>query len=249
MTRIFIKGKFTGGEAVSPPDDIVHYLRDVLRANQGDRVITVADDGREFIARINLEGGEILLDIVEELPNSREIGLTIHLFVGLLKGKKIERVIRDVGELGASSITPFISLRTIPGMMGDERVLRLKKIALEQSRLSRRNQVLEVNPPIDLEGALVSAPGERLVFWEGEGFFEEAKNLKTFFENYLDDKGRPPGEVSIFTGPEGGFSAEEIEMFRGAGFVVLGLGDRIIRAETAPAIATTIIQYEWGDIK
>ena len=201
----------------------------------------VDDDGSEFSATIcNIHANGVVLKIIKKLAPREQSPLSIHLYVGLLKGKKMERVVTDAVELGVSSITPFISSRTVPTKIGDERLLRLRKISKEQSRLSMRTVIPEVFPHVSYSAAVAGAKGEKMIFFEREnGGFPEEKIV-----------GKPLSHVvSLFTGPEGGFSDEEIELAANSGFCVVGLGGRILRAETAPGVAVAIIQYKWGDLK
>jgi 16S rRNA (uracil1498-N3)-methyltransferase len=78
-----------------------------------------------------------------------------------------------------------------------------------------------------------------VIFWE-----DEARGVGEVLRAQKDR----PAAVSIFTGPEGGFSEAEVALARGAGLIAAGLGRRILRAQTAPLVAAAIVQYEWGDL-
>ncbi|MBN1573740.1 MAG: 16S rRNA (uracil(1498)-N(3))-methyltransferase [Deltaproteobacteria bacterium] len=245
MTRLIIKESVKEGQRISVKREERHYLVDVLRLGKGGGVRVVDGEGNEFSAVIEgIYADAVELGIVEKLPDHGESPLSVRLYVGLLKGRKMERVVTDGVELGVVSITPFISSRTVPKGLSDSKLLRLKKISREQSRLSMRRVVPEVFQPVSFYSAIDKAEGERLIFYEGEG---EVK-----WRGFPSGESRgknPPEVVSLFTGPEGGFSREEIESALSSGFRVVGLGTRILRAETAPGIASAIVQYEWGDLK
>jgi 16S rRNA (uracil1498-N3)-methyltransferase len=115
----------------------------------------------------------------------------------------------------------------------------MKKVALEESKLSLRNRPLLVHPPVAFAEAVRAEADLSLLLWE-----EEVKDIR----DVLRGRQGAPGSVSIYTGPEGGFSAEEAASAAAAGLVPVGLGSRIIRAETAPLVAAVIVQYEWGDL-
>ncbi len=241
MTRLFILGRLKEGQKVSVAKQDRHYLLNVLRLGLGGDVKVVDDDGNEFSAAIcNIIQDGVELEIIEKLATREQSPLSIHLYVGLLKGKKMERVVTDAVELGVASITPFISSRTVPTKIGNERLLRLRKISKEQSRLSMRTVIPEVFPLVSYSAAVAGAKGEKLVFFEGKkgGFTKEKIAGKPFTH-----------VVSLFTGPEGGFSDEEIRLAINSGFCVAGLGGRLRRAETAPCVAVAIVQYQWGDLK
>jgi 16S rRNA (uracil1498-N3)-methyltransferase len=241
MTRLIVSGRLKEGERINTTKEEGHYLVNVLRLGRGGRVTVVDGDGNEFSAAIGkVASRAVELDIVKKLPPREESTPKIHLFAGLLKGKKMERVVTDAVELGVVSITPFISSRTVPKSLSGEKLSRLRKISREQSRLSIRKAVPEVSPPISYSEALDRASGERLIFYEGGG--------SNFPETETKDKD-VPDVVSLFTGPEGGFSEEEIGLAVSSGFHVIGLGARILRAESAPGVAVAIVQYEWGDLK
>ncbi len=240
MNRIFVETTLSvGTDAVLAPDR-AHHLGNVLRLSEGDAVILVDETGHEFRARIaKRRGGEMTVSVVEALGPRPGPVLSIRLFAGLMKGNKMERLVRDAAALGIESVTPFVSSRTIPRDIGDMKLERMKKIALEESRLAGRNRPLLVLPPVAFAEAVHSAAGLSLFVWE-----EETADIR----DALAAGEAISGGVSLYTGPEGGFSREEAATAIEAGLVPVGLGPRIIRAETAPLVAAVIVQYEWGDL-
>lgn len=237
MTRLFVKGTLRVGDEYSPTREERHYLKNVLRVITGERVILIDEKGGEFEAEAGISGRkELNILVTKKLPAREAAKFQIHLYVGLLKGKKMERQVRDASGLGVLSITPFVSSRAIQRELSAKSLDRMRKIAAEEGRVSRTNRVMEVFPPLDYSDALNSAEGEKLIFWE-----EGGKDLK----DHLSVKKTWPKKIFIFTGPEGGFSTEEIERAKNLGFTVLSLGDRILRAEVAPIVVTSIVQYEW----
>jgi len=238
--RLFVEGRLSIGTIAALKPSQVHYLRNVLRLSADDAVILVDEAGREFRAEVSgKRGKDMTLSVVEQLASAPPPHLAIHLFAGLMKGKKMERLVRDAAALGIISLTPLISVRTIPKDIGDMKLERMKKIALEESRLSGRNRPLAVCPPAAFAEAVGFGADLSLFLWE-----EETANIR----DVLKMRRAAPKTVSLYTGPEGGFSGEEAVLAVDAGLVPVGLGRRIIRAETAPLVAAVIVQYEWGDI-
>ena len=79
----------------------------------------------------------------------------------------------------------------------------------------------------------------KLIFWE----MEKNKGLSDINPKVI------PRSTSVLIGPEGGFTVKEVETARSYGFLSIGLGPRIFRAETAPSVVLTLLQSKWGDIK
>jgi 16S rRNA (uracil1498-N3)-methyltransferase len=240
MNRIFVDGRLSVGEIAPLSPAQAHHLGSVIRLKMEDSVILVDETGREFRAEIAWKRGkDMALVAVEEVGSSPRPVLSISLFAGLMKGKKMERLVRDAAALGVESVTPFISSRTIPKDIGDMKLERMKKIAVEESGLSGRNRPLQVRPPVAFADAVRSGADLSLFVWE-----EETTDIR----EVIRSRRTTPATVGLFTGPEGGFSAGEAKTAADAGLVSVGLGRRIIRAETAPLVAAAIVQYEWGDL-
>ncbi len=195
------------------------HLR-VLRAGVGDRVTVFDGAGLEAGAVIlEISDFSITLEVGEPRAVSLEPPQAVTLAVALLKGDKLAEVVRACTELGVSSfqllITEFADVREI----GTQKLERLRRIALEASKQCRRSTVPDVLEPIKIAGlpsvacGLVAHPGSSARAREVVGW---------------------DVPVTVATGPEGGFSSAEIALLGEKGFVAVGLGPRILRAETAP---------------
>lgn len=238
MTRFFRDRVLEPGDIVRLDDDESHHLTVVLRANMDDRVVLVDGTGREWIAAVEkVDRNRAELSVVELSRESAPAPFELYLYPGLLKGKKLERVVRDAAELGVSGVVPCVTERSISRHLSDAKKARLETVAREESRLARRGSAVTISDIVVFSRAVQTAPGVKLFVWE-----ESAG----FLGDRLEEIGGPQRKVSVFTGPEGGFSPEEAVQAEEAGCIEAGLGDRILRAETAPGVVATILQYVWG---
>ncbi len=169
-----------------------------------------------------------------------EPALAVQLMPAILKGDKMEMVIQKAVELGVSSIWPLYCHRSIvPQAKVVERAERLRKIAAEAAKQSGRTMVPTVATAATFSAGLASAQGElRLIAHEkgGENLWQALRN-------------RQVESVSLAVGPEGGFTDGEIAEAEGQGFVTIGLGPRILRAETASLALLSILMYHLGDMR
>ena len=238
MTRFFYDRKVEPGDTVRLDDEESYHLLVVLRAGAGDRVVLVDGTGREWIAVVEKRQSNRAHLLVVELSRESALALfDLYLYPGLLKGKKMERIVRDAVELGVTGIVPCVTERSISRYMRDAKKTRLETIAREESRLARRSRTMTVSDAVDFSRAVKTAPGVRFFVWE------EATG---FLGDHLEEIDGSYNKVSVFTGPEGGFSPAEAALAGEAGCLAAGLGDRILRAETAPGVVAAIIQYAWG---
>ncbi len=203
----------------------------VLRANIGDRVMVFDGAGFEAEAVIlEVSDFSMALQVGEARAVSLEPPQALTLAVALLKGDKLAEVVRACTELGVARfqllVTDFADAREI----GAQKLERLRRVALEASKQCRRSLVPEVLEPIriaDLPSVacgIVAHPGSAAL----------AREVATW-----------DAPVTAATGPEGGFSGAEIELLGHKGFVAVGLGPRILRAETAPvALVASITSGE-----
>jgi 16S rRNA (uracil1498-N3)-methyltransferase len=170
--------------------------------------------------------------------------VSITLGQGLPKADKFEWVVQKTTELGVAEIVPLLTERVVPQLSarhGTPKVARWEKLAREASKQSGRSTVPRLSPPRSLEGFYASYQRAdlKLVLWEGEG----TRRLRTALAAFA-----PVTSVAVVVGPEGGLTPREVAQGESYGFIVVGLGERILRTETAGLVAVALLQYQFGEI-
>lgn len=243
MTRFHLAPDAVHGDRVAFDAPAAHHLGRVLRAGVGDVVQAV--DARGELLSVRLTGiaarrAEGLVVARERLATESPLRLT--LAQAIPKGDRMETIIRMTTELGVSRVIPLMTARTVvqlePARWG-ARLARWRRVAREAAQQSGRAAVPEITEPSRIGAWRHDARDEGLLvcFWE-----EERRGL---------DARLPAGpcpRATVVIGPEGGLTAEEVEGLAGAGALVAGLGPRLLRTETAGAVAVALLQSRYGDL-
>ncbi len=227
---------------VTGPD--VHHLRDVLRMRSGDEIQVFDGRGHVHRARIvALERDRVRLEWMAPVASDKESPLSLTVAAAMLKDKKMDRLVRQLTELGVTRWSPYFAGRSVPAPVPervDARVQRWRRIALEAVKQCGRGMPMRIDPPVDFEKLLTQAKdyGLKLICWERATC------------NAPIGRQRPaePGSAILMIGPEGGFTGQEVEQAKEAGFHAVGMGPRILRADTAVLAATVITQSLFGDM-
>lgn len=241
VRRFFVEGLDKGLTSVKVSGDEFIHLKRVLRLSKGSEVTVFDGKGLELDGTIeSVEGGYALVKVTGAREGFRESRIEITLIQGLLKGDKPEFVVQKATELGVDTISFFTSERTVPlPDKGLAKGLRWRKAAVEAAKQCGRPVVPDIKPPAPLKDALSSIDCDlRLMLWEGGS----ARSIKELLS------GSASRTVALLVGPEGGFSEEEVRLALQQGFSPVGLGPRILRAETAAVSAVSIIQFALGDL-
>ncbi len=227
-------------------DDVKHLYK-VLRLNEGDKIVLNNCAGDEFLAKIRtITKQEVIVDIEEQLEINNESSVKIYLFQGLPKAQKMDLIVQKGTELGITEFIPTITERVDIKLKGEFKKLdRLNRIALEAAKQSKRTVIPKVSEPITFEEALKAMRNLDLVIVP----YENAENfgIKTLFNDKSIDTSKI-STVGILVGPEGGFELSEINELKENGAYIVTLGSRILRTETAGFVATSLVQYELGDL-
>jgi 16S rRNA (uracil1498-N3)-methyltransferase len=243
MARLFVEPLRLAEEIVVIAGEDHRYLTRVLRLGINDTILLFDGVGIEADARIIRVGPRALeLKVEARRPAKPMERPEFTLIQALTKGDKLDVVVQKATELGVTRIIPVTSARSVPrleAMRALGRRARWQKIAREASRQSGRADVPEVDSVMPIAAALRSAGDAlKIMMWEGA----RQHGLK---EAIPDEK---PKRIVIATGPEGGFSVEEVDAARAAGFHVVGLGPRILRTETAALVTLSILGFVLGDL-
>jgi 16S rRNA (uracil1498-N3)-methyltransferase len=201
--------------------DEAHHLATVCRLRSGDLVCLFNGDGKEYPARIEESGRRsVTLEVLEARGPEREVGWPLEVACAVPKGDREQFLVEKLVELGA---TRFVPLRTTHSVVVP-RESRLRRYVIEASKQCGRNVLMDVTPAVTWSDycRLTDLPPVKLIAHPGA---------------------QPPGDVQpgrrgvvLAVGPEAGFTEDEVELARGAGWRVVGLGPRILRVETAALV-------------
>jgi 16S rRNA (uracil1498-N3)-methyltransferase len=210
-----------------------HYLGRVLRLREGDRFIAMDGRGKWWLAQLVGEQAQVL----EALLVETELPVSITLMVALPKGNGFDEVVRCCTELGVTCIAPVLSDRTLLHP-SPQKLERWRRIAAEAAEQSERSFVPTILEPVAFNKGLSFANSQQYIC-VARGEFPHLKDCLQHKQQMTNDKGQMT--IVIATGPEGGWTTEEVENAIATGFQPVSLGRRILRAVTAPIVALSLI--------
>jgi len=245
MRRFFSPQELkVGKSAVISGSDAMHISK-VLRLKSDDVIAVFDGRGHAFACRIRSVSPDAVSVMVEKAHASkRESHIQITFAQAMLKSKKMDTLIRQATELGISRWVPFFSERSVPTPDQKRltaRVARWNKISREALKQCGRDNFMEVLPPVSMEEVMTQGEScdRKIIFWECES--GSAVASRPGFEDQIRS-------LMVVVGPEGGFSAREVDLATSLGFVTMSLGPRILKAETAAVAAAVLMQYCFGDM-
>ncbi|MEW6001245.1 MAG: 16S rRNA (uracil(1498)-N(3))-methyltransferase [Nitrospirota bacterium] len=257
MPRIYLPSLPVKKNLLSITDEKARYLTVVLRCRRGDDLLVFDGEGNCFRTRIlKIDRKEVTLEVFEKLSCHTESPLNITLVQGLLKSERMDFIIQKTTELGIKEIIPLVTERS--QLRETRKFARWKKIAEEASRQSGRTIIPAIHEVLEFKNFFAQrqsrndemVKGEHgditgFIFWEEGGL-----SLKeVFLKNSLSPiRSFPDSPIHLFIGPEGGFTKKEVALAKEKGIVVISLGNRILRSETAAISAVTLIQFLLGDL-
>jgi 16S rRNA (uracil1498-N3)-methyltransferase len=238
VIRLFVTDELAVGRAIGLSGPHAHYLIDVMRLKAGAQVLAfngVDGEWRARLARVSKDTWSLFPDAMER-PQAG--GPDLELLIALIRKPRLETVVEKAAELGARRVGLVRTGRTSPG---GANLSRLTAIAAEAAEQTGALAVPEIIAPMALGEVLAAWGGERRLM-----FCDEAGDAPGVLEALKGSE--PAAGWTILIGPEGGFCAAERALIRGApGVVPVGLGPRILRADTAAIAAMTLWQAALGD--
>lgn len=226
--------------AVLSAEDSKHVAQ-VLRMKPGDFAVICDGRGTDYLGKLESTSGECVFEILEKSPNQAEPNVRLRLFQAMPKGDKMDFIVQKAVECGACEVVPFFSKRCVS--RPDKKQLakkteRWQRIAYEAAKQCGRGVIPMVGETVDISAlpGMISAGNTGILFYEcAETPLRDA--VKQF-----------SGNIDIVIGSEGGFEPQEAEKLTGAGFTAASLGKRILRCETAPIAAISILMNLTGNM-
>ncbi|KMP12597.1 hypothetical protein UR09_00785 [Candidatus Nitromaritima sp. SCGC AAA799-A02] len=223
----------------------VPHIRNALRLKKGDRIQVLDGQGTCFTVRLTLVSRDKVEGRIDSKEDAADCESPFFVCLGqaLVKGTGFDDITRRTVELGVGRIVPVKAGRCVAKLSKAEsakKMERWQRIAREASKQCGRSRVPEIGSVVSFEEFCLSnrSADLKIIFWEEEGPVRVGD---------LAVEGKPRS-AAVLVGPEGGFSAEEIESAKKYGFQSVTLGPRLLRTGTAPLAALSILQHHWGDL-
>jgi len=236
--RVYSSRPLTVDEQCDLDDRASHHLARVLRVKTGDRLSIFNGDGNNYqgaVVSVTKHQISVLIDSIE--PADTESSLNTCLALAVSKGDRFEWAIKKATELGVTSIVPILSQR-VDVRLSPERWQKKQEhwqqIVISACEQSGRAVVPEVAAPTTLSQWLWDVEADCKLVLDPEAT-----------PHALHDR---PASIALLIGPEGGLAPSELTLASENGFSSLRLGPRVLRTETAPLVALSILGARWGDI-
>lgn len=228
-------------EAILTGDEPRHAVQ-VLRMRAGDLAVLCDGKGTDYLARLeSADKYTCRFSVLEKSHNTAEPDIYLRLFQAMPKGDKMEFIVQKAVECGASEIIPFFSKRCVS--RPDSKAIikkteRYRRIALEAAKQCGRGIIPKVGEAVEFSALTELISGENT----GILFYECAElPLKSAVSDFKHN-------VDIIIGSEGGFEPSEAAYLTERGLAVASLGKRILRCETAPIAAISILMNMTGNM-
>ena len=228
-TRLFVADALSNGTEIQLTPDHAHFLGNVLRFKVGDRVAVFNEKYGEWTGPLTaLKKRNALLTLDQQTRDGvAEPGPW--LVFAPLKKTRTQMIIEKATELGVRKLFPVITENTIGGRVNRD---RMAANALEAAEQCERLSVPDVHRPQSLNDLLANWPKDRCLLVGDE------TGTGTSIADIISSKGKKTEDYGILIGPEGGFKTAELEYLKAQEFTVLmDLGTRVLRAETAAIVA------------
>ncbi len=245
MPRFFVDPEFIENGYIKITGDDARHISRSLRMAAGEEITVCDMQGNDYTCVLDsFTDSFVGANIISTNRVESEPPFFAHLFQALPKGEKLDHIIQKSVECGISEITTFNSERCIAKEKANEtsKLVRRQRISLEAAKQSGRGIVPKINPTISFKQMIEAAKEYDLILF----CYEKANEttLKDGLKDFLFEKDKAP-KIAIVIGSEGGFSEAEANTARENGMSLVGLGNRILRTETASSFLLGCLVYEF----
>ena len=236
-TRLFVTTDLAGGLAIGLEPSQAHYVKTVLRLEQGAVVALFNGRDGEWLGRIDGVGKGWCSIALFEQRRPQEAAPDLWLVFAPLKRGRIDFLVEKATELGVGALYPVFTRRSVVERVNLD---RLRANVIEAAEQTERLSVPVLAEPEPLERLLARWPADRRLL-----LCDESGTAPPIAETLA---AAAPGAFAVLVGPEGGFAETELDALRKTPFVLpVGLGPRVLRADTAALAALAVVQALAGD--
>lgn len=238
VSRLYVSAPLNAGGRIELDDDAAHYVRNVLRLKQDQTIVLFNGQSGEYLGRFSeVSRKTVRVEIEQFIDRDVESPLAVTLGLGISRGDRMDWAVQKAVELGVTQLTPLVTERCVIKFNDDKKQQRLQHwqhIVQHAAEQSGRTRLPEINEIADLPVWINDRRGLRVF-------------LDPYAEKALADLQPENQQVTLLSGPEGGFSDRERQIAKAAGFIPVRMGARILRTETAVLSALSAVQTLWGD--
>jgi 16S rRNA (uracil1498-N3)-methyltransferase len=215
--------------------ELVHQLQRVLRLRVGDRILLLDGLGRQAEATISdLSRERVCAVLSDRTPAGGEPLVTIDVYAALIRAERFEWLLQKAVELGAATLIPLVTAHTAAtDAPSAQRMQRWQRILREAAEQSCRGRLPQLRPAETFSAALATAAGYDLAVVLDQA---AARPLTSMVAAVPHAR-----RIAIFSGPEGGLAPAELQQAEQHGMMPATLGQRVLRAETAPLAALALL--------
>ncbi|MEQ8514297.1 MAG: 16S rRNA (uracil(1498)-N(3))-methyltransferase [Chromatocurvus sp.] len=236
--RFFTRQTLATGESVVLEEEPARHIGRTLRMQPGDALVLFNGEGAEYTAEIlSADRKHVEVRCLSAADPVRESPLAIELAIGMSRGDRMDWVVQKATELGVTAISPLQTARSGLNLRGErleKKILHWQRIAASACEQCGRNRLPAVNLPLSLDDWVAGA----------------TTPLRLVLDHRATDASpwpTAPAAIALLVGPEGGLASNEVDSACAQGFRALALGPRVMRTETAPLAAISVLQARWGD--
>ncbi len=251
MHRFFIP--FSPTETPVVLHDQAQQIAQVLRMRPGECIILLDNVGWEYeVVLQQVDKREVRGEVVERREASGEPQTHITLYQSIFKWERFEWMLQKCTEIGVSRFVPMVTQRSFVSKTADfspNRLFRCQRIIQEAAEQCGRGKLPVLETAVSFPHALSHLPSFDLGLMPYELAQDQTIHSAIETQNpKLETQNSKLKTVTLFIGPEGGFTAEEVANGRSCGLIPVTLGKRILRAETAALVAATLLLHESGEL-
>jgi 16S rRNA (uracil1498-N3)-methyltransferase len=239
MPRFYCSQELSIGAAIALPDHVAHHVQ-VLRMTPGDEITLFNGEGGEYTATLTtVDKKRATAEIKAFAPREAEVPYAITLAQALPEASKMDWIIEKAVELGVTAIQPLAAQRCVVRLSAEraeKKLVHWQGIIVAAAEQSGRNRLAHLADPIDFNAWIAQQNLHRRIL------------LTPRSEQSLSEWARhqPPQSVALVIGPEGGFTEQEETTARAHGALMLSMGPRVLRTETAGLAALAALNATWG---
>lgn len=241
MPRFYCSLPLSVGEIVDLPSDTAHHIF-VLRLNIGDRVELFNGEGGSYLATLTaISKKQVNAEVKLFLPEEVELPFHLSLAQGLPEGSKMDWIIEKAIELGVNHIQPLAAQRSVVKLnqeRAEKKIAHWRGIIQSATEQCGRKRLAHLAELIDAQKWMMQQDIHKRILLSPRA----SQSLADWAKHH------PAQALTIAIGPEGGFSEQEEQLAVNQGALMLSLGPRVLRTETAGLAAITVISAAWGGI-